>query len=179
MKRYGQNIKNTGKIKPVMGLEQRLKFSAIVHKEDDLYVSWCPDIDIASQGKTIEKAISNLKEAVELYLENEDVSVPQTPSFLTTFEVSHDKASHPSAHKTMELPTAELWSTFISQATEVALAIACPNRSRVAGYNDYYKTAVAELNKKTRQSSKDQLHVGGWLSGDLPGKKSTRILKIT
>ncbi len=76
-------------------MEQLQKFSAIVHKEDDWYVSWCPDIDIASQGKTVEEAVANLKEAVELYLEDEDVLVPQTTSFLTTFEVSHAKTSHP------------------------------------------------------------------------------------
>ena len=57
-------------------MEQTQKFSAIMHKEDDWYVSWCPDRDIASQGKTVEKAVANLKEAVELYLEDEDISVP-------------------------------------------------------------------------------------------------------
>lgn len=66
-----------------------------MHKEDDWYVSWCPDIDIASQGKTVEEAVANLKEAVELYLEDEDVSVPQTTSFITTFEVFHTIISNP------------------------------------------------------------------------------------
>ena len=51
------------------------KYSAIVHKEGEWHVSWCPDLDIASQGKTVEEAISNLKEAVGLYLENKDVLV--------------------------------------------------------------------------------------------------------
>jgi len=37
-------------------------------EEEDWYVSWCPELDIASQGKTVEEAILNLKEAVELYL---------------------------------------------------------------------------------------------------------------
>jgi len=62
-------------------MKQAQKFSAMVHKEDDWYVSCCPDIDIASQGKTVEEAVANLKEAVELYLEDEEVSVPQTTSF--------------------------------------------------------------------------------------------------
>ena len=75
-------------------MEQAQKFSAVVHKENDWYVSWCPDIDIASQGKTIEEAVANLKEAVELYLEDEDVLIPQTTSFLTTIEVSNAKTSH-------------------------------------------------------------------------------------
>ena len=55
------------------GLAQ--KYSTVVHKEDDWHVSWCPDLDIASQGKTVEEAVANLKEAVELYLEDEEVSV--------------------------------------------------------------------------------------------------------
>ena len=48
------------------------RLSAIINKEGDWYVSWCPELDIASQGKTVEEAVSNLKEAVELYLEDED-----------------------------------------------------------------------------------------------------------
>ncbi|MBI5225113.1 type II toxin-antitoxin system HicB family antitoxin [Candidatus Micrarchaeota archaeon] len=49
------------------------EFSAILEKEDDWYVAHCPELGVASQGKTVELAISNLKEAVELYLEDEDV----------------------------------------------------------------------------------------------------------
>lgn len=72
------------------------KFSATIHKEEDWYVSWCPELDVASQGKTVEEALANLREAVELYLEDEDVSIPEETNFLTTtFEVSYDKASHP------------------------------------------------------------------------------------
>ncbi len=48
------------------------RLSAIINKEGDWYVSWCPELDVASQGKTVEEAVSNLKEAVELYLEDED-----------------------------------------------------------------------------------------------------------
>ena len=38
----------------------------------------CPELDIASQGETIEEALNNLKEAIELYLENEDVEYSST-----------------------------------------------------------------------------------------------------
>jgi len=44
-------------------------FTAVIHKEDDLYVAECPEVGTASQGNTIEEAIANLKEATELYLE--------------------------------------------------------------------------------------------------------------
>jgi len=43
--------------------------AAVIEKEGDMYVSFCPDIDVASQGKTIEEAKDNLKEAVELFFE--------------------------------------------------------------------------------------------------------------
>lgn len=45
------------------------KLTAIIHKEDDIYVSLCPELDIASQGSNIEEAKDNLKEAVELFFE--------------------------------------------------------------------------------------------------------------
>ena len=43
--------------------------TAVVHKEEDLYVAICPEIGTASQGYTIDDALINLKEATELYLE--------------------------------------------------------------------------------------------------------------
>lgn len=45
------------------------QFTAIIHKEDDIYISLCPELDIASQGENIEEAKDNLKEAVELFFE--------------------------------------------------------------------------------------------------------------
>jgi len=44
-------------------------FTAILRKEEDLYVAECPEVGTVSQGSTIEEAIANLKEATELYLE--------------------------------------------------------------------------------------------------------------
>ena len=46
------------------------RFSTIITKENHLYVAHCPELDIASQGESIEEAISNLKEAIELYEED-------------------------------------------------------------------------------------------------------------
>ena len=40
--------------------------------EGDGYVSLCPELDVASQGETVEEALANLKEAVELFLESAD-----------------------------------------------------------------------------------------------------------
>ena len=46
------------------------EYTAVVWKESDGYVSKCPELNVASCGDTFDKAISNLREAVELYLEN-------------------------------------------------------------------------------------------------------------
>ena len=44
-------------------------FTAVVHREDDLYVAECPEVGTVSQRRTVEEAVANLKEATELYLE--------------------------------------------------------------------------------------------------------------
>ena len=44
-------------------------FTAIIQKEEDMYVAKCTEIGTTSQGPTIEEAIANLKEAAEVYLE--------------------------------------------------------------------------------------------------------------
>lgn len=62
-------------------------FTAIVHKEGNLYVAQCPETGTASQGETIEKAVENLKEATELYLEEFPMEQQYRP-LMTTFEIS-------------------------------------------------------------------------------------------
>jgi predicted RNase H-like HicB family nuclease len=63
-------------------------FSAVLHKEDDLYVAECPEVGTVSQGYTIEEAVANLKEATELYLEEFRLSDIGRP-LLTTFEATY------------------------------------------------------------------------------------------
>jgi len=46
------------------------KFTAVITKEEKWYVAHCLELEVVSQGKTIEEAQANLKEAVELYLES-------------------------------------------------------------------------------------------------------------
>jgi predicted RNase H-like HicB family nuclease len=45
------------------------KLTAIIEREEDGYVALCPELDIASQGHSIEEARNNLKEALELFFE--------------------------------------------------------------------------------------------------------------
>ncbi len=46
-----------------------MKLTAIVKKGEKQYVALCPEVDVVSQGKSIEEAVSNLKEAVALHIE--------------------------------------------------------------------------------------------------------------
>ena len=46
-----------------------LQLTAIIEREDDCFVATCPEVDVVSQGKTVEDARSNLLEAVELFFE--------------------------------------------------------------------------------------------------------------
>lgn len=58
-----------------------LSLSAVIHLEDDLYVAECPELGTVSQGGTIEAALANLKEATELFLQEQDEPVRVTPAF--------------------------------------------------------------------------------------------------
>jgi predicted RNase H-like HicB family nuclease len=62
-------------------------FTAVLHREDDLYVAECPEIGTVSQGHTVEEAVANLKEATELYLEEFPPPSVGKP-LLTTFEAA-------------------------------------------------------------------------------------------
>ncbi|WP_194972458.1 type II toxin-antitoxin system HicB family antitoxin [Aquiflexum lacus] len=50
-------------------MKQNRELTAIIEREGDGYVSLCPELDVASQGDTIEEARSNLIEALELFFE--------------------------------------------------------------------------------------------------------------
>ena len=52
-------------------------FSAVITKEGKWFVSFCPELGVASQGTTKKSALNNLKEAVELYLEEDPVFIPE------------------------------------------------------------------------------------------------------
>ncbi len=60
-------------------------FTAVLHKEGDLYVAECPAVGTVSQGPSIEEAVANLREATELYLE-EFPGVAQSRAVITVFE---------------------------------------------------------------------------------------------
>ena len=62
-------------------------FTAVLHREGPWYVAQCPETGTASQGETIEKAITNLQEATQLYLE--EFPMPENSrTIVTTFEIA-------------------------------------------------------------------------------------------
>ena len=68
-------------------------FTTVLEKEGVEFVALCPELDVASQDKTVEKAMANLREAVELFLEcagTEEVeSRLHNEVFVTRFEAAY------------------------------------------------------------------------------------------
>jgi len=50
------------------------RFTAMIYRETDGFVAICPELDVASQGDSVEEASANLREAVELFIESADPS---------------------------------------------------------------------------------------------------------
>ena len=63
------------------------KSNVYITKEDNWYVANSIETGVASQGKSIEEAISNLKEALELYFEDNTIENNSVPTYLTQLEV--------------------------------------------------------------------------------------------
>jgi len=75
-------------------------FTAIIQKEEDMFVAKCSEVGTVSQGFTIEESINNLKEATELYLEEFPIE-EKSPPLLTTFEITITKEPYVQTQKNM------------------------------------------------------------------------------
>ncbi len=66
-----------------------MDFTAIIRKGEKQFVALCPELDVVSQGPTIEVALKNLKEAAELYIEEMGVpeGVAKGDTIVASFEV--------------------------------------------------------------------------------------------
>ncbi len=68
-------------------------FTAVLEREGDAFVALCPELDVASQGETVETALANLREAVELFLEcaspDEIERRRHAEVFVTRFEAAY------------------------------------------------------------------------------------------
>ena len=65
---------------------EKQSFSAVITKEEDMFIAESPEVGTVSQGKTIEEAVTNLKEATELYLEEFPLKRKSNP-IMTVFEI--------------------------------------------------------------------------------------------
>ena len=73
------------------GADMKYRLSAMIVREDKWYVARCPELGVTSQGSTLEEATSNLKEAVELYIESfgtDDLKDIKDEPIFTTIEVA-------------------------------------------------------------------------------------------
>ena len=76
------------KYKNPQGLQHTIK--AFIRKGDKYYVAECLEISVVTQGQTLDETIANLKEAVQLHLEGEDLSefgLAPNPTLLVTIEL--------------------------------------------------------------------------------------------
>lgn len=68
------------------------RFTAMIYRENGGYVALCPELDVASQGNSVEQASANLREAVELFIEMADPSEVAARTreelYVTALEVS-------------------------------------------------------------------------------------------
>jgi predicted RNase H-like HicB family nuclease len=55
-------------------MKRQMRLTAIIEREDEGFVSLCPELDIASQGASVEEAQANLVEALTLFFETADAS---------------------------------------------------------------------------------------------------------
>jgi predicted RNase H-like HicB family nuclease len=64
-----------------------LRFMATVKKEEKFYVAQCLEVDVVSQGESVEAALENLREAVELRLEDEPMDEQPRGVFIAPLDV--------------------------------------------------------------------------------------------
>lgn len=72
-----------------------MELTAIIKKGEKQFVALCPELDVVSQGYTVEKAIENLKEACELHIE--EMGLPEGISsgeiLVTSFGIKDNEAA--------------------------------------------------------------------------------------
>jgi len=68
------------------------QFLVAITKEDDFFISRCPELNVTSQGKTLEEAEKKIKKTIELYIESfgtEDLPQQVSKPYLTFVEIAH------------------------------------------------------------------------------------------
>jgi len=70
-----------------------LHLTAAVTHEDDLFVARCLDVEVASQGASVEESLSNLREALELYFEDNEAPEVSAQPIVAPVEISLSTAA--------------------------------------------------------------------------------------
>ncbi len=65
-----------------------MRFTAAITHEDSWYVARCLEVEVTSQGKTVEEAQANLKEALGLYFEDQPLPTEIEPPIIATLDLS-------------------------------------------------------------------------------------------
>jgi predicted RNase H-like HicB family nuclease len=65
-----------------------MRLTAAITHEGDWYVARCLDVEVTSQGESVEQALANLQEALELYFEDEELPSEIEPPIIATVELS-------------------------------------------------------------------------------------------
>jgi len=65
-----------------------MQLTAAITHEGDLFVARCLEVEVTSQGESIDAALENLKEALELYLEDQSEPASFETPVVTTFQLS-------------------------------------------------------------------------------------------
>ena len=65
-----------------------MEFTAAITHDDSWYVARCLEVEVTSQGETVEEALANLKEALELYFEDEALPEDLEPPIIATLRLS-------------------------------------------------------------------------------------------
>jgi predicted RNase H-like HicB family nuclease len=69
-----------------------IQFTAAITHEGDWYVARCLQVEVASQGESIEQALANLREALELYFEDEPLPANIQAPIIAPVDITVDAA---------------------------------------------------------------------------------------
>lgn len=65
-----------------------MRFTVAITHEDDWYVARCLEVEVTSQGRSIEEARENLKEALELYFEDQPLPAEVEPPIIASLDLT-------------------------------------------------------------------------------------------
>jgi len=67
----------------------RMNFTISIHQENDWYIAKCLENSVASHGKSMDEALANVKEALELFYDDDEIEMPAIQQrFITTMEIA-------------------------------------------------------------------------------------------